>query len=107
MNKNHNVLEVKSSMKKRGKYKEIQSDKRKYFYFYFRGEDTERLNNKLLNYKPGIQAHKVAHFLNYSTILSPLYYKVSTGNYRMAEITYSPFLTICLILVQWHIGDAK
>lgn len=51
---NHNGLEVKSSMKKRVKCKKIKSDGRKYCDFYFTDEDTERLNDKLVNYRVGI-----------------------------------------------------
>lgn len=51
---NHNGLEVKSSMKKRVKCKKIKSDGRKYCDFYFTDEDTERLNDKLVNYRVSI-----------------------------------------------------
>ena len=42
---NHEVLGVKSSMKKRKKYKERESDRRKFYYFYFTDENTEKLKN--------------------------------------------------------------
>lgn len=41
-------------MKKRVKCKKIKSDGRKYCDFYFTDEDTERLNDKLVNYRVSI-----------------------------------------------------
>lgn len=61
---NNEVSGVKSSMMKREKYKEIENDRRKYYYFYLTDENTEKLK-KQVNYR-------VAHSFNYYAILFAL-----------------------------------